>query len=53
MKETVLLSVYLREELHEITTFACTAASLSTEKYGGIESVPTEAAVLSMIGGQT
>lgn len=40
------------EELHEITTFACTAASLSTEKYGGIESVPSEAAVLSVIGGQ-
>ena len=30
------------DELYEITRYACTAASLSTETYGGIESVPSE-----------
>ena len=34
------------EELREIVRFACTAASLSTQKHGGITSVPEEAAVL-------
>ncbi|MBO5867380.1 MAG: carbohydrate kinase [Oscillospiraceae bacterium] len=35
--------------LQEIGTFASTAASLSTEKSGGIPSIPTEAEVLSKI----
>ena len=34
------------EELREIVRFACTAASLSTQKHGGITSVPEEADVL-------
>lgn len=29
-----------QEELHQIVRFACTAASLSTQKHGGITSVP-------------
>lgn len=33
------------EELREIVRFACTAASLSTQKHGGITSVPDQAAV--------
>ena len=36
-------------ELRDIVTFACTAASLSTQKHGGISSVPSEAEVLSRI----
>lgn len=35
-----------KEELAEITGFACTAAGLSTEKYGGISSVPEFSAVM-------
>ena len=34
------------EELRKIVRFACTAASLSTQKHGGITSVPEEADVL-------
>ena len=34
-------------DLRQIVRFACTAASLSTEKHGGITSVPEEAAVLA------
>ncbi len=34
------------EELREIVRFACTAASLSTQKHGGITSVPEEADIL-------
>ena len=37
------------EELRGIVTFACTAASLSTQKHGGISSVPDEAEVLDYI----
>ncbi len=37
------------DELREIVTFACTAASLSTQKHGGISSVPDEADVLAKI----
>ena len=37
------------DELREIVTFACTAASLSTQKHGGISSVPEEADVLARI----
>lgn len=36
------------QELQEIAFFASAAASLSTEKYGGIPSIPSEAAVLSL-----
>jgi len=36
-------------ELRDIVTFACTAASLSTQKHGGISSVPDEAEVLRKI----
>ena len=36
-------------ELRDIVTFACTAASLSTQKHGGISSVPSEAEMLSRI----
>ena len=39
-------------ELREIVTFACTAASLSTQKHGGISSVPSEEEVLSRIAGR-
>ena len=38
------------EELKEIVAFACTAASLSTQKHGGISSVPEEDDVLRMLG---
>lgn len=34
------------EQLHEIATFASTAASLSTEKSGGIQSIPSLESVL-------
>ena len=34
-----------KEELSQIVRFACTAASLSTQKHGGITSVPEEADV--------
>lgn len=36
-------------ELRDIVTFGCTAASLSTQKHGGISSVPEEAEVLAQI----
>lgn len=36
-------------ELREITMFACTAASLSTTKPGGISSVPSREQVVSML----
>ena len=39
-------------ELRDIVTFACTAASLSTQKHGGISSVPPEAEVLDRIAGR-
>ncbi len=38
------------QELTQIVRFACTAASLSTQKHGGITSVPEEAAVMKKIG---
>ncbi len=34
-------SALTEEELRQIVSFACTAASLSTQKHGGITSVPT------------
>ena len=37
-------------ELEELAVFACAAASLSTQTYGGIPSIPSEAAVLTLIG---
>ena len=37
------------KELEAVTTFACAAASLSTEKFGGISSIPDEAAVWDLI----
>ena len=37
------------EELEEIVRFACTAASLSTQKHGGITSVPDPEEVLARI----
>ena len=37
------------EELEAIVRFACTAASLSTQKHGGISSVPEERDVLARI----
>ena len=37
------------QELHDIAAFACTAASLSTQKHGGISSVPDEQEVLARI----
>lgn len=37
------------EELRKIVWFACTAASLSTQKHGGITSVPEEADVLERL----
>ena len=37
------------DDLRGIVTFACTAASLSTQKHGGISSVPDEAEVLDYI----
>ena len=37
------------EELREITSFACTAAGLSTTKSGGISSVPTYAEVMAAL----
>ena len=39
------------DDLREIVTFACTAASLSTQKHGGISSVPEEAEVIAKIKG--
>ena len=36
-------------DLREIVTFGCTAASLSTQKHGGISSVPAEEDVLAKI----
>ena len=38
-------------ELFEIASFACAAASLSTESYGGIPSVPDEETVLELLSG--
>lgn len=37
------------EELKDIVAFACTAASLSTQKHGGISSVPAEEEVYARI----
>ena len=37
------------DDLRGIVAFACTAASLSTQKHGGISSVPDEAEVLDYI----
>ena len=37
------------DDLRAIVTFACTAASLSTQKHGGISSVPAEGEVLAKI----
>lgn len=37
------------DELRQIVAFACTAASLSTQKHGGISSVPSEDEVLAKI----
>ena len=37
------------EELKDIVRFACCAASLSTQKQGGISSVPEEAEVRSLV----
>ena len=37
-------------ELRQIVRFACTAASLSTQKHGGITSVPEKKAVLELLG---
>ena len=39
------------EELTQIVRFACTAASLSTQKHGGIASVPSEAEVSKRLAG--
>ena len=38
-----------RQELEKITRFACRAASLSTAKSGGIDSVPDMEQVLSYL----
>lgn len=35
-----------QEQLHDVVSFACTAAGLSTQKYGGISSVPEYEEVL-------
>ena len=40
------------EELRQIVRFACTAASLSTQKHGGITSVPEQKDVLQHLGGE-
>ena len=37
------------EELTQIVRFACTAASLSTQKHGGITSVPDKQEVLDRL----
>ena len=37
------------EDLYNIVCFACTAASLSTRKHGGINSIPEEEEVLTLI----
>lgn len=37
------------QEIFEAVKYACTAASLSTQKYGGIGSVPSEAEVLAVL----
>ena len=42
-------SVLTNEELREIVRFACGAASLSTENYGGISSVPKYDDVINLI----
>ena len=39
------------EELTQIVRFACTAASLSTQKHGGIASVPSKAEVSKRLAG--
>ncbi len=38
------------EEMKDIVRFACTAASLSTQKHGGITSVPEKGEVLARMG---
>ena len=43
-------SALTQKELESIVTFACTAASLSTQTRGGITSVPAPEAVLAKIG---
>jgi fructokinase len=43
-------SALAQKELESIVTFACTAASLSTQTRGGITSVPSPEAVLAKIG---
>ncbi|MCD8366578.1 MAG: PfkB family carbohydrate kinase, partial [Clostridiales bacterium] len=40
------------EELRRATRFACCAASLSTQQYGGIPSVAPEEAVLALMEAQ-
>ena len=37
------------EELTRIVRFACTAASLSTQKHGGITSVPDQQSVMDRL----
>ena len=39
----------IAEELKDIVRFACCAASLSTQKQGGISSVPEEAEVHALV----
>lgn len=39
-------------ELQDMADFACAAASLSTERLGGIPSIPDEASVLSVLPGR-
>ena len=39
----------IAEELKDIVRFACCAASLSTQKQGGISSVPVEAEVRALV----
>lgn len=39
------------QELRQIVSFACGAASLSTQKHGGIASIPSEAEVQTAING--
>ena len=49
MEYQLVLSSYVIDELLDITSFAVTAASLSTQTPGGMPSVPDEDDVLKMM----
>lgn len=50
LKTGKALTELTAKDLREATFFGCSAASLSTQSFGGISSIPTEEAVCTFIG---